>query len=71
MGLKELLDDQNKTPTSAKAQYDLGSMYRYGKGVPQSDAEAYKWYLKAAYQGDEDAWEILGELELSTNIKHV
>lgn len=45
MGLKDLLDDQNKTPTSAKAQYDLGSMYENGRGVPQSSEEAYKWYL--------------------------
>ena len=37
-------------------------MYRYGKGVPQSNEEAYKWYLNAANHGDEDAWAILGEL---------
>jgi TPR repeat protein len=37
--------------------------------VPQSNEEAVKWYLKAANQGDEDAWMILGEPELSTNIE--
>ena len=35
----------------AKAQFDLGVSYRFGQGVPQSDAEAVKWYRKAAEQG--------------------
>lgn len=66
----ETKDQQDKAPTSAKALYDLGSMYENGRGVPQNDTEAVKWYLKAANQGDMDAWKILGELKQSTNIKH-
>ena len=35
-----------------RAHVLLGDMYRDGKGVPQSDAEAFKWYLKAADKND-------------------
>ena len=35
----------------ASAQYNIGLMYDNGEGVPQDDAEALKWYLKAAKQG--------------------
>ena len=35
----------------AKAQSNLGVMYDNGKGVPENDAEAVKWYRKAADQG--------------------
>ena len=34
-----------------KAQYNLGFMYANGRGVPENDAEAVKWYRKAADQG--------------------
>ena len=44
----------------AKAQNNLGFMYQYGKGVPQDDAEAVKWYRKAAEQGYADAQYNLG-----------
>jgi uncharacterized protein len=33
------------------AQYNLGVMYAIGQGVPEDDAEAVKWYRKAAEQG--------------------
>ena len=33
------------------AQYNLGVMYRDGRGVPQDYAEAGEWFLKAAEQG--------------------
>ena len=33
---------------NADAQFNLGDMYRDGKGVPQNYAEAAKWYRKAA-----------------------
>jgi S1-C subfamily serine protease len=36
----------------ARAQVNLGWMYAEGRGVPQSDTEAVKWYRKAAEQGD-------------------
>ena len=34
----------------ARAQYDLGLVYEYGRGVGRDDAEAVKWYRKAATQ---------------------
>ena len=39
----------------ATAQFDLGAMYEYGRGVAQDDVEAVKWYRKAAMQGVDDA----------------
>ena len=35
-------------------------MYEYGDGVPENDAEAVKWYRKAAKQGDANAQSNLG-----------
>ena len=35
----------------ARAQYELGNMYEYGRGVGQNDADAVKWYTKSASQG--------------------
>jgi TPR repeat protein len=32
----------------AGAQYNLGDMYRQGKGVARNDKEAMKWWRKAA-----------------------
>ena len=40
---------------AAWAQFNLGVMYERGIGVPENDAEAVKWYKKAADQGDADA----------------
>jgi TPR repeat protein len=45
---------------NAKAQYNLGVMYRNGHGVPQDDAEAVGWYRKAAEQGYATAQHKLG-----------
>jgi len=39
----------------ADVQFNVGLMYDKGKGVPQDDAEAVKWYRKAADQGHADA----------------
>jgi hypothetical protein len=36
---------------NADAQYELGWMYRSGKGVPQDYKTAFKWYTLAAEQG--------------------
>ncbi len=44
----------------AKAQYNLALMYYKGKGVPQDDQEAAKWYRKAAEQGNAKAQNNLG-----------
>ena len=35
----------------AAAQFNLALMYDHGEGVPENDAEAVKWYRKAADQG--------------------
>ncbi|MBI5436034.1 MAG: sel1 repeat family protein [Nitrosomonadales bacterium] len=37
---------------NAEAQYNLGVMYRTGRGVPQDYKEARKWYRLAAEQGN-------------------
>ena len=42
------------------AQYNLGFMYRNGKGVPQDYAEAVKWYRLAAEQAHTNAQGNLG-----------
>lgn len=42
------------------AQYILGIMYANGQGLTQNDAEAVKWYSKAAEQGLAQAQHILG-----------
>ena len=39
----------------AEAQFQLGVCYRFGQGVSKDEAEALKWYLKAAAQGHEKA----------------
>jgi len=44
----------------ADAQYNLALMYRFGKGVPENDTEAVKWYRKAAEQGHAKAQSNLG-----------
>lgn len=44
----------------ARAQYNLGIMYDLGDGVRQDQAEAAKWYRKAAEQGYADAQYNLG-----------
>jgi hypothetical protein len=41
-------------------QYVLGGCYALGMGVAQDDAEAVRWYLKAAEQNDVDAQYSLG-----------
>ncbi|MGB2118981.1 MAG: tetratricopeptide repeat protein [Porticoccaceae bacterium] len=42
------------------AQFNLGVMYEFGNGVSENDAEAVKWYKKAADQGHADAQFNLG-----------
>ena len=36
----------------ASAQHNLGQLYYQGKGVPQDDKTAAKWFRLAAKQGD-------------------
>ena len=47
----------------ADAQFNLGSMYRYGDGVSQDDKTAVKWYTLAAKQGHADAKRKLNEIK--------
>jgi TPR repeat protein len=46
----------------AKAQDRLGSIFYYGKGVPQDYAEAIRWYRKAAEQGNAMAQNALASM---------
>ncbi|MCX7113121.1 MAG: hypothetical protein NTX45_23995 [Proteobacteria bacterium] len=47
---------------NARAQNNLGSMYRNGRGVEQDDEMAIYWYEKAAKQGDGSAQCNLGSI---------
>jgi TPR repeat protein len=49
----------------ALAQYNLGVLYRKGRGVPQDDVQARQWYEKAAAQGQAKAQYNLGTLFLN------
>ncbi len=44
----------------ASAQYFLGDMYDFGRGVAKDEVEAVKWFRKAADQGNADAQHNLG-----------
>ena len=44
----------------ADAQFNLGSMYYQGEGVPKDYKQAIYWYTKAAEQGDDEAQFNLG-----------
>jgi TPR repeat protein len=57
LSARKLADQGN-----ASAQYNLGTMYEAGQGVPQDYAEAVKWYRKAAEQGDAHAQNNLGTM---------
>ena len=46
----------------ADAQFHLGLMYDFGKGVPQDRTEAAKWFHLAAEQGHAPAQSFLGLL---------
>ena len=52
---KSLAEQRN-----AEAQFNLGRMYSYGRGVKQNHKEAVKWYRLSAEQGDADAQFNLG-----------
>ncbi|MGH7182158.1 MAG: tetratricopeptide repeat protein [Nitrospiraceae bacterium] len=43
-----------------RAQYNLAVLYDKGLGVPQNDAEALRWYMRAAEHGDARAQFNLG-----------
>ena len=56
------LEDVKKSAKQgdAQAQYILGLVYDYGRGVPENDHTAVQWYLKAAEQGHAEAQFNLG-----------
>jgi hypothetical protein len=47
---------------SAKAQFEIGTMYARGRVVPEDYGEAAKWYRRAADQGHIKAQSLLGLL---------
>ncbi len=60
--VKSLLSFGQETPEQgdAGAQYNLGWIYALGRGVPENDAEAVKWFRLAAEQGHASAQFNLG-----------
>jgi TPR repeat protein len=44
----------------AKAEYELGSIYYHGSGVPQDYAEAARWYEEASENGNAEAQYAIG-----------
>lgn len=56
-GFKKLGEEGN-----SKAQFNVGLMYRSGRGVAADDQQAAAWYRKAAEQGDVDAQYNLAEI---------
>ena len=54
----------------ADAQFNLGIMYANGQGVPQDDAEAWKWWRKALALGDADTQDVSRLLVEGLNETH-
>jgi TPR repeat protein len=50
---------------NAIAQFNLGIMYKKGRGVPKDNTKAVEWFRKAANQGDAIAQYQLGKMYLS------
>jgi hypothetical protein len=57
-----LLFDTNTQLENAGAQYNLGNMYDFGKGVLKDAKQAASWYQKAAEQGYAKAQSNLGAM---------
>ena len=56
------LTRQRAEKGDANAEYELGRMYVFGRGVPQDYAEAKSWFQKAADQGQVKAIYSIGNL---------
>ena len=54
----------------AAAQYNLGEMYAYGRGVPENRTEGVKWLRLAAEQGHVDAQTSLAGLYFREALLH-
>ena len=50
----------SQEPTDPEKQFKLAKKYLEGEGVPQDNAEAVKWFRKAAEQGHARAQAVLG-----------
>jgi hypothetical protein len=61
--LQTLIDKANKGDPNA--QYNLGVMYTYGRGVSEDWSEGAKWFSKAAEHGNADAQCNLGYIYLN------
>src|SRR5215472_14731750 len=59
-----------QTVEDPQSQYNRGTAYWYGNGVPQDYAEAAKWYRKAAQEGYAEAQNRLGQmLEIGQGVR--
>lgn len=47
---------------NAEAQFQLGQLYHYGRGVPEDDVAALGWFERAARQGSAKAQYELGNM---------
>lgn len=56
---------------NARAQYNLGSMYVNGLGMPQNQIQAFLWWFMAAGQGEKQALESLQSLSKSMTEEQV
>jgi ankyrin repeat protein len=50
---------------NAEAQYELASLYRSGRGVPQDDEQSFRWMKAAAEKGHQKAQFNLGRMLLT------
>ncbi len=47
-------------PRTPQEQFQMGLRYAEGNGVPKSEAEAFRWWRRAADQGNADAQNMMG-----------
>ena len=58
----DVLRTESASLGHAFAQFNLGLLYKYGRGVEQSDLQAFIWFCKSANQGCSAAQNSVGEL---------
>jgi TPR repeat protein len=57
---KYILESANQGYSTA--QYDLGLMYKNGKGIQQDYEQAFKWFMESAVEGNKDAQLEIGDM---------